>query len=374
MAVLLCILTGCNRQEEAVIDLEKQEHDFDLTPCKRPDKEAFTIAFMDLGPPIESSCLCLKGLAEGLQSIGYIRDDVDLAAAPDEFYGYYDVLIDNDLGEYVRFCEQPYMIDEEGNEEIAGELKKKCSDGEIDVIVATGTAPGIFLKGLDLPVPVLVCLATDPVASGIILSADDTGDDDIWALVEPNPYKRQFEGYQRMLGFKKIGMVTVNGMDTITGNPLYREAANELGVEIVEMNFEEGDMNSEDYTDRIVDSLKRTDLTGIEAVLFAYGTMDDENAPLLAGMMARRGIPSLVGDGDSICEHGAMMCLSCFDYEGYGNYASMVLSNVFHGKKAGDQPCRYTSSPHVVLNMKTATHTGFACTFDYLQGVDKIYR
>ena len=356
------------------IDLVKQEHDFDLTPCKKDNGEEFTIAFMDLGPPIESSYLCLKGLADGLQNAGYISEDIDLAGAPKEFYAYYTVLAENDLGGYVRFCEEPYMIDEEGNEEIAEELTQKCADGEIDVIVATGTAPGVFLKGLDLPVPFLVCLATDPVDAGIIDSADDTGDPDIWALCEAVPYKRQFEGYHRMLGFDKIVMVTVNGMDTITGNPLYREAAKELGVEVIELNFEEEEAARDDYSQMVIDRLREVDYSGVDAALFAFGAVEDNNAPAFSGMMERRGIPSLVGDGDSICEHGVMMCLSCFDYEGYGNYASMVLSNVLHGQNAGDQPCKYTSSPYILLNMRAAKKTKYDCSFDFLQSVDRIYR
>ncbi|SFG75022.1 ABC-type uncharacterized transport system, substrate-binding protein [Oribacterium sp. WCC10] len=366
--------TGCRSRDVVEVNLEKQDHDFLLTPCKKENGEAFTIAFMDLGPPIESSYLCLKGLAEGLQDSGYIDADVPLSLAPQDFFEYYDVLVNSDLGGYIKFCEEPYMIDEGDNKDIAKELIEKTNNGTIDVIVATGTDPGLFLKGLDLPVPFLVCLATDPVASGIIDSADDTGDPDIWALVEPNPYKRQFEGYYRMLEFDKILLVTVNGMDTITGNPLYREAADELGVNILELNFEESDMHANDYEDKIANGIRDANLTGIDAALFAYGTMDDDNADMLSSMLARRGIPSLVGDGDSICENGAMMCLSCFDYEGYGNYASMVLSNIFHGRKAGEQPCRYTSSPHVVLNMNTAEQTGFKCTFGFLQGVDRIYR
>lgn len=373
-AVLLLVLPGCGQQEETVIDLAKQEHDFDLTPCTKDNGEAFTIAFMDLGPPIESSYLCLKGFAEGLQRSGYIAESVDLANAPEEFFAYYKVLTANDLGGYVKFCPEPYMIDEEGNEEIAEELRRKCADGEIDVIVATGTAPGVFLKELDLPVPFLVCLATDPVDAGIIDSAENTGDPDIWALVEEIPYKRQFEGYHRMLDFDKIVMVTVNGMDTITGNPLYREAAKELGVEVVEINFEYDDPEKEEYTQMVIDRLKKVDYAGVDAALFAFGAVDDDNAGVFAGMMARRGVPSLVGDGDSICEHGVMMCLSCFDYEGYGNYASMVLSNVFHGKNAGDQPCKYTSSPYILLNMKTAEMTRYDCSFDFLQSVDKVFR
>ena len=193
-------------------------------------------------------------------------------------------------------------------------------------------------------------------------------------MVEPNPFRHQFAGYQKMLGFSDICIASVEGLDMINGNPLYHEEAKALGVSVTDVVFSEKESESEDYGRIIYDRLKDTDLTGLEAILFVYGTMDTANAPLLSGFASEKGIPSLIGDGDDICENGAMMCLSCFDYEGYGNFAAMVASNVFHGQKAGDQPCLYTSSPHVVLNMTTAKETGFETKMDFLRSVDRIYR
>ncbi len=374
MIVLAMFLSGCSGRNEVVIDVAGQDYEFETEPVARPDGEPFRIAFMDLGPPIESSYLCLKGFVEGLQTLGYINESIDFSEAPAEFFAYYDFVLSHDLGKYVSFDDEPYMIGVGDDERIKETLVSESESGALDIVVGTGTDPGIFLKELDLEIPFLICLATDPVASGIIDSAEDTGDDDIWALVEPNPYKRQFEGYQKMLGFDRIAMMTVNGMDTITGNPLYREKAGELGVKIDEINFSEEESLEEDYYDQMYESLKNADLSEDDAILFAYGTMDDASAPELSGYAAEKGIPSLIGDGDSISEMGGMMCLSCFDYEGYGNYASMVASNVFHGQKAGKQPCIYTSSPHVVLNMTTAKNTGFVTGFDLLRGVDRIYR
>ncbi len=374
MTLLTLLLSGCSKREITQIDIIKQDHDFDLTPCRRADGEPFRIGFMDLGPPIESSYLCLKGFAEGMQSIGYIDSSVNLQKAPEDFFEFYDFLINSDLGDYIEFEPEPYMIDVEGNEEIGKLIKEKAESGELDVIVATGTDPGLFLKSLDLPIPFLVCLATDPVASGIIRSAEDTGDEDIWALVEPNPYGRQFEGYQSMLDIKKICFVFIDEYDLIAGNSEYRKKAEELNVDYDEITFSEEETYAPDFDDKLLQALKDHDMSGCDAVLFAYGTMNDENAPEISKYLASIGVPSLISDGDSISKNGGMMCLSCFDYESYGEYASMVVSNIFHGKKAGDQPCTFNSSPHIVMNLSCAEETGFDITFSLLNSVDRLYR
>lgn len=375
VALILCMfLAGCGSGNEVVIDVVGQEYSFEESSCKRHDGEPFHIAFMDLGPPIESSWLCLKGFAEGLQTMGYIDESIDFSTAPQEFYAYYDFLNANNQGDNVVFDKEPYMIGMGRDQEIADTLVKEASEGKLDIVIATGTDPGLFLKDLKLPIPFLVCLATDPVGAGIIDSAENTGNENIWAMVEPNPFRHQFAGYKKMLGFDNICIVSVEGLDDINGNPLYHEEAGDQGINVVDIVMSEEESLRPDYGEVIRDRLKNTDLGNSEAILFVYGTMDVGNAPLLSEYSAERGLPSLIGDGDDICESGGMMCLSCFDYEGYGHFAASVASNVFHGQKAGDQPCLYTSSPHVVLNMTTAQKTGYKTGLDFLRSVDKIFR
>lgn len=374
MVFLAIFLTGCGSRKEVVIDVVSQDYSFEDSPCKRSDGEPFHIAFMDLGPPIESSWLCLKGFAEGLQSMGYIDENIDFSQAPEEFYAYYDFLNANNKGDYVVFDKEPYMIGIGRDDEIVATLVKEAADGKLDIVIATGTDPGLFLKDLNLSVPFLVCLATDPVGAGIIDSPENTGNENIWAMVEPNPFRNQFAGYCKMLSLENICIVSVEGLDDINGNPLYHEEARDKGINVVDIVMSEEESLQEDYGQIICDRLESTDIGNSEAIFFVYGTMDFGNAPLLSEYSAQRGLPSLIGDGDDICQSGGMMCLSCFDYEGYGHFAASVASNVFHGQKAGEQPCLYTSSPHVVLNMTTARNTGYETRMDLLRSVDKIYR
>ncbi len=372
-AALSC-LTGCGNEAVRTVSIAGQESSFDLTPVKKENEKAFTIGVMDLAPPIESSYLWLKGLAEGLQSEGYIPKEVDLTKAPEDFYGYYDYLLSQELGEYIAFDEKLYMLDDGEDEAIAERIKERSASGELDVMAVTGTDPGLFLKELKLDIPLLVSFATDPIASGIIDSAEDTGNENIWALVEPNPYGRQFEAYHTMLGFDRICMPEVKEWDIISGNSIYLDKAKELDVSVLEIFLTPEEAEGNELDKVLLKRLKEADLSDVDAVLFPYGTITDDAASAVSEYLASKGIPSLVGDGDSISEFGGMMCLSNFDYEGYGNYVAMILSNIFHGEKAGDQPCVYTSSPHIVLNMSTVKKTGFQTEYELLRSVDRVYR
>ena len=367
------LLSGCSRGETQTITLPEPQVSFEMTPIKKADGSPFHIAFMDLQPPIESSYLCLKGFAEGLQSAGYLPEELDFDAAPARFYSFYNYLVSQDLGDYVVFDEKPYVIDED-NEEIADTLRKKAGAGELDIIVSTGTSCGRFLKSLELPIPFLVCLATDPIASGIIKSSEADGSENIWALVEPNPYGRQFEAYHRVLGFEKVLLVRVEEYADFDGSEQYLSAAEGLEVTCDELIVKEDDALSEGYSEVITDLLKKKNFKNYDAVLFALESIADENAPAVADLLGSAGVPFLIGDGDSLVKNGGLMILSCFDYEGYGKYAAGVVSNIFHGQEAGRQPRVYTSSPYLLLNMTTAIKTGFETDYELLRSADKIYR
>mgnify|MGYP002234051300 CR=1 FL=1 len=56
-----------------------------------------------------------------------------------------------------------------------------------DVVLAMGTDPGLFMKAQDLDVITIDCMATDPVASGIVDSATDSGDAQMWAQIDLRP-------------------------------------------------------------------------------------------------------------------------------------------------------------------------------------------
>lgn len=375
LLALLCLaLTGCQSRAQRDIVLKGTDVSFDLSPCRQASGEPFHIAIVDQAPPIESSYLWLLGLAEGFQSAGYLPESLDFSAAPQDFDGLYYWLVNQDLGEYIAFDTDYYLVDAGMDDQIADTLRREAQTGQLQAVAASGTLPGQFLKELELGVPLLVCLATDPVASGIIDSVEDTGNPDIWALVEPDPSARQFDAFYSTLQFQRLGLVSVSEYDIIAGNNEYRKMAKERGVELREVSVTEDETFSDNYTEILLDRLSALELEGLDGVLFAFGALSDAQVKPVEEVFSAKGIPMLVADGDSLVREGVMMCLSCYDYEGYGRYASMVLSNVFHGERAGDQPCSYISSPHIVLNMTTADKLGFETGFDLLRSADMIVR
>ena len=375
MAVCLpaLLFSGCGQDQTLSINITGLDQDFDLTPCKKADGKPFRIAVLDEAPTIESSYLWLKGIVEQFQEMGYINENLDLTDAPTKFEDFYEFLLASDLGEYVAFDDTYYLLDGTNDEELADIFTGRIAAGKIDLIACTGTTPGLFLKDLDPGVPCLVSFATDPIASGIIPSAEDTGNENLWALVEPNPLGRQLDAYYNLFHFEKLGILASKEWGDIAGVPEYEKEAENLGIEVVKKSFSEAEMGEKHYISKLRNAIRTMQREGIDALLLTYAVMDDSQTGELTDLLAEAGIPYLIGDGDDPVRNGGLICMSCYDYESYGKYIASIMSNIFHGKKAGEIPCTYTSSMRIVLNKTTAKATGEELNFVFLQSVDKVF-
>jgi ABC-type uncharacterized transport system substrate-binding protein len=297
----------------------------------------------------------------------------------DEIKEMVKVLASTDLGGLVKFDENLcfYMLYDD-MDAIKTDLKNAADSEEgLGLILGMGTDPGLFVKDMNLDVPLLVPMATDPVASGIIGSAENSGNPFIWALVEPNPMSRQLKYYENIIGMKKLGMVVEKDSQDVAAIGIYEQAAKELGIEIVkkEISAQLRTDHPEDYYALLKqDYTDMAEQEGVDAFLLTIDVIDD---PAYCEDLFRpfydAKIPVLVSDGDVFVEYGGLLCVSSYDYRGYGEFTADVAATVFNGKDAGTLTCEYLSSPHIVLNLDTAKKVGFPLEFRLLQSCDEIY-
>lgn len=367
---LLMSLSGCGKKVALelpeTIQISKYE-----TPGLKADGTPYTIAFMDEGPPIESSDLWFKGVCEEMQALGYISKDVDLSKAPTGIEEYYKYILNSNYGDKIKFCDTLYFVTEDNEEELKATLKQRVANKEIDMFMVTGTYPGTFLKDIEIGVPFTVSFSADPISAGIIESRENTGNPDIWALVEPDPYKRQLDVYKDKFGFKKFGMLGGIDCDLKGGVPEIEEEAKELGLEWeIERIKEEGATKEEAIAavNRLIDK-------GCEVIIVLYGALDsnDISPATIVDSMVGKNVPFLISDGEEQVKNGGMLMVAMFDYESYGHQTVKIVNNILNGEKAGDQPIVYISTPRIMLNLEAAKKLGYKTTFELLQQVDILY-
>ncbi len=94
--------------------------------------------------------------------------------------------------------------------EVRSELLQKLARGEIDLVIAMGTWAGEDLVNDSHSVPTLVMSAAHFEKTGLIKSVDDSGFDHVSVEIDPTFAERQLRMFQRVTGFKKLGVAYEN--------------------------------------------------------------------------------------------------------------------------------------------------------------------
>ena len=380
VVLLLSGMTGCTSDLQTAADKndnDTQSH-FLLEPKSAQHGKPYRIAVVDIDP-YEPASQLFYNFVQRLWQIGWINFDKMPIQETDEIKEMVKVLASMDLGGLVKFDEDLcyYMLyDDMGAIETSLRDAANSNEG-LGLILGMGTDPGLFVKDMNLDVPLLVPMATDPVASGIIDSASNSGNPNIWALVEPNPMGRQLKYYNNMMNMKTIGMVVDRDSLDVAAIGIYEEAAKQLGIKVVKKEIStqlRTDNPTAYYAELKQDYINMAETGGIDTFLLTINVIDEPAyCKDLFKPFYDANIPVVVSDGDVYVEYGGLLCVSSYDYGGYGEFTADVAATIFNGQDAGTLPCEYLSSPHIVLNLDTAGKTNFPLSFRLLQSCDKLY-
>ncbi|MBP3869184.1 MAG: hypothetical protein J6D38_08735, partial [Solobacterium sp.] len=272
-----------------------------------------------------------------------------------------------------------YYLAYEDEEVVAEDLRTRSSSGDIDLIIATGTSAGVFVKELNLEVPMIDYSATDPVASGIIDSATEgTGSPYVWAQVEPSLPLRQLKYYHSIKPFNRLGVI-IYGDETISGVPDIEQSAKEVGFSLTKYNIEEQpretDEEREAYYALVEEKIQQmAQQENIDAFFLTVDLINDMEylMPLLSHFYDRQ-IPVYLMDDVSVVEAGALMLISANDMENIGRFIADVIAKTLNGAEAGSLPCVYTSAPSIYVNYDIANRINYQLSFKFLAACDQIF-
>lgn len=364
-------LSGCgNAQEEnpsdsAVSALASTTY----APMQQPDGSKLRIGLVGVFE-YEPAAVYIYNVVEALREDGWIAcDSLPFTETNTDVKTMIQRLAEMDLGPYIEFDgEAAYYLEDEDEAAIAESLQERVDDG-LDVVLAMGTDPGLFMKEQDLDVITIDCMATDPVASGIVASSTDSGDAQMWAQIEPSPYVRQLKYYHSILPFEHIAMVYTDPI--IAGIPDYEKAAADLGVTMTTREVDEETAADEEKLAAVYDELLAQD---IDALMLCAGLVTSEmDAAALLEPFIAAGIPVFVQDGENYVEAGALLLVASTDNAGVGRFVAETVEQIARGTDVSEIPMEYVSSPYISLNLETAERIGFQPDFDLLLACETVY-
>ena len=256
---------------------------------------------------------------------------------------------------------------------IANRLKEKK---DIDIILAFGTSAGLIMANINTDVPVIVVSSTNAIEAGIIPSEDDSGKNNLIALVDPIRYKRQIEYFHAILPFRTLGIVYENtrkGKSVVSLKEI-EAAAEKLSVEIVPCIVDKlYDLEPVIIADKIEACHKTLAEKKVDAVyLTSLSTLDPEQIPRVLCPLFDAHIPHFSQTGEDEVKHGVLLGFVGSSFA-EGRYAADVLLRISEGILPRVLSQRFHNPLQLGINVGTAASIGWNPSLSTLLDVSVFY-
>lgn len=346
---------------------------------KRSDTKVWRIAYAE-GGAFSDYQRILRGVAIGLQRAGLIKNgNVPLPAGSEETAPMWAWLAENAGGriEFVKNAHYSADWDSAKRETVKNRLTARVRRGEIDLVLAFGTWAGHDFALADIDVPVVVASVTNAVESGIILSVEDSGRDNVAASIEPERYKNQVILFHNIFNFKKLGIAyedTPAGRSSVSLTEI-ENAAQELGIELVRCT------DTFDISDTALAG-KRLKLChekfaeqGADAVYLTLniGLQPETTADILEPLIQAY-IPTFSQAGQQDVKHGALLSISQLNMEEEGIFTARQIVDIVGGAKPRSLNQVYGGIISLAMNLRMATLIGWNPPLELLIAVDEFYQ
>jgi ABC-type uncharacterized transport system substrate-binding protein len=334
------------------------------------------VAYVEAGPFYDYR-MNLIGLARGLEDLGLIEKGTPPASVSERADGVWRWLSQNAGGARLIFGAEDFYSadwDDEKLNVIKGRILSKAAAGEIDLILAFGTAAGQLLATNEHHTPVLSITATDPVAAGISKSASSSGLPHVHVQVQPGQLERQLSMFHNVFGFKTLGVPydpAADGGSTM-GLPTIERMAQTLGFEVLACPAELEISDRDEAFRNLMGCLERLSLESDAVYLtVSNGMMESRLGEILAPMIDKR-LPTFSQRGPAEARLGVLMSLAEENFMSSGQFEAEVVKEILSGREPGEINQIYVAPLTMALNIKMAMAIGWDPPFKVLAAVDEL--
>lgn len=255
-------------------------------------------------------------------------------------------------------------------------LEEQMMQAEVDFLFTMGTSAGLSAKELSDTLPMMNFLSSDPVRAGIVEQAEYSGQDNVWAVVDPNAFSRSISIMLELFSPKTVGVIYADDADAYiySGIDVLEQHCKENGIEVLHEHVDEGfDRDGYgDYVQAMVSAAERlagkADVFVMTTSLLKEDDYDDVLAPFLAA-----DVPVYSINSSRDVEYGALMAVEASDYANIARFAVDTLQQFFRTQSLAELPQLYQPAPYLVINYETARAIGYRPTFDMALSAIKIY-
>ncbi len=210
---------------------------FSMEPTTNHGKK-WRIAYYEGGSYIDYQQIFTETV-RGLMHLGWIETAELPLQKGEETKTLWEWLTTKAKSNYLEFTKDGYYSAEWVNNtriQTVDQLMRRLNEKkDIDLLIAMGTMAGQDFANNKHHTPTIVVSSSDPIAAGIIKSAEDSGFEHVHATVDPKRYERQVRVFHEIINFKKLGMIfedSVNGK-AFSAIELVEKVAKDRSFEVV---------------------------------------------------------------------------------------------------------------------------------------------
>jgi ABC-type uncharacterized transport system substrate-binding protein len=350
---------------------------FPTTPAAKPNGDKWRIGYYESGD-YEEYPLVLQATAEGLQKLGWIK----LPPIPEGLSGeaLWRFLAKNAQSGTLEFVGDAYW--KPGNFDETLRVKTRQSFMErmekrhdLDLVIAMGTWAGQSMARLGAPIPVIVASTSDPLGSGIIKSAEDSGLDNLHARVYPGRYQNQVRIFHDIIPFKKLGIVyedTPEGRSYAAMDAV-EEVAKERKFTLVSCHAPFSGVEVSEATAKALACYQKI-ASQVDAVyVVTHRGVTPASIHQVADILRKAQTPSFSMLGLEEVKAGILMSLPEADKASTGLFHAETVARVFNGAKPRQLTQIGADPAKIALNLETTRQIGFDPPMDILLAADEVY-
>ena len=247
---------------------------------------------------------------------------------------------------------------------------------DIDLMLALGTWAGQDLANNLHSTATIVISSSDPLASNIIKSAQDSGYDHLHAKIDLFRYERQVKMLYRITPFKSLGVVYEDSIEgrSYAGLEAIKKIAARKNFEIISChaNFSTSELPKAEqdvaqcYTELAAQA---------EAIYLTHHRgLTANNIPQIVQAFIQHKVPTFSQQGTNDVEAGVLLSLSLSNrHAAFGQFHAEIIAKTFNGARPRDLPLQYEEPIRVSMNIATARLIGFSPPPEIFAMADEIF-
>ncbi len=340
--------------------------------------EKWRIGYYEGGPYINYPAN-LKAIAKGLTQLGWMdRTDVAEMTNASDAKGIWKSL-GHTQSDYLRFVPDAFYsagwdntLRARNKAAVIGRLQGK----QLDFMIAMGTWAGQDLANNLHSVPTMVVSTSDPVKSGIIKSAAQSGFRHVHARCDPNRYIRQVRLFHDIIGFRRLGIVyedSVAGKSYAALGDIEKVSA-QRGFKLVTCNAPWAGVPRQVSTQKLIDCHNKL-APRIDALfLTVHNGVDAHHMDEILAPLVEHNIPTWSQRGSEEVRQGVLLSISRAGFGPVGMYHAKIMAKILNGARPGDLNQIFEDPKKIAINLKTAAAIEFKPPRGLMRVADHIYK